>query len=117
MKTTTKRIDLRADYTQQIESANWEAIVKEACETTDESDDGDGLIGRAFIGSVFSVMPSGKFYMPWTTNQTWRDIVKDELFMELLERKAGECGGWIESGEGDPCDLFFAMKFEDDDND
>jgi hypothetical protein len=41
-------------YTRQIESFNWSRIKSEAHEE-----------GYAFLGSVFSITPSGKFYMPF----------------------------------------------------
>ena len=106
-----KRIDLTKEYSERINSANWASLVAEA--QSEPYDDGDGnTIGAVFLGAVFSLMPSGKFYMPWCTNQTWRDVVKDQLFMELLEAKASEHGGWIQNGEGDPCGLFFAVHVE-----
>jgi DnaJ-class molecular chaperone len=39
-----------------------------------------------------------------------REAYEDEVFYDELERQAEEHGGWIESGEGDPCDLFFGIS-------
>ena len=73
----------------------------------------EALRGIARIGSVFSVMPSGKYYMPWAcSNVTLREAERDERYMAALERAADKFGGWIESGEGDPCDLFFGLPWD-----
>lgn len=65
---------------------------------------------RDYLGSVMSIMPSGKFYMPWTTNQTIRDVWKDRAFIEALEDVLEGYGMWLESGEGDPTDLFVCTQ-------
>lgn len=59
-----------------------------------------------YIGSVFRWAPSGKYYMPWTTNQTESDVDKDERFWEAVETWLSARGMWTESSEGDPCDIF-----------
>jgi len=77
------------------------------------------FIGRYYIGTVFNVMPSGKYYMPWTTNQTDKDVVMDTAYMAALEDAAEKQGLYVDSGEGDPCDLFlvktWSSAFDDDD--
>lgn len=83
---------LKRKYTKEIKSWNWKEIEKESC----------------FLGTVFSIMPSGKYYMPWAnSNVTESEAYRDEVFMEVLEEIAHKHGGYIEAGEGDPCDLFF----------
>jgi hypothetical protein len=68
-----------------------------------------------FIGTVFYVMPSGKFYMPWAcSNITWLEAAQDHCFREGLESELDKHGFWLESGEGDPCDLFICHAFEGD---
>lgn len=69
-----------------------------------------------YLGSVMSVFPSGKFYMPWTSNQTIRDVWKDRAFAEALEDVLESYGMWLQSGEGDPTDLFICTLKEDDKN-
>lgn len=66
-----------------------------------------------FIGTVFSIFPSGKYYMPWTTNQTEEDVELDAEFKELVEEWLGERNMWLESGEGNPCDLFVCRHAPD----
>ena len=64
-----------------------------------------------FFGSVFSVMPSGKYYVVGlTSNQSWRDVVQDYYFTELLEQKFEQQDWWVEAGEGDPTDLFLVRR-------
>jgi len=164
---------------------NW-TQVQQAVEEDDE--------GRFFLGSVFSIMPSRKYYMPWATgnvkdcpickgvgfidnifadievNQTasrlrnaltkryvdanilfgdWappdqtlagkldlqmrqshhntqcpycggigsREVSCDQIYWEWLEEEAAKFGAWIETGEGDPCDIFISNKGEEEDDD
>lgn len=75
------------------------------------------LRGTCFIGTVFSIMPSGKYYTPWAcSNVTELEALHDEGFTSALEEVAGEYGLYLESGEGDPCDLFFGKTFEEDED-
>lgn len=80
------------------------------------------IVESVFLGSVFSIYPSGKYYTPWANSNVEvcnrckgkgcdfcgylgsREAFEDELFTEFLEEYADNC--WIESGEGDPCDIF-----------
>ena len=100
---------LRTHYTAQI-AADWDmSAVKADCESNAEPDidaGDDTFIGRCYLGSVFSIMPSGKYYMPWCTNQSRADETRDGAFMEALESALESAGLWLESGEGDPCDLY-----------
>jgi len=59
-----------------------------------------------YVGTVFNVMPSGKYYMPWSTNVTEREANLDEAFTDGMEAYAFKRGFWFENGEGDPCDMF-----------
>ena len=106
---------LKAHYAAQI-AAEWrfDKARAEAREYTEPSEDGDCLIGRVFIGTCFAIMPSGKYYMPWTSNQTRSDETRDAAFMEAFEEAIDAAGGWLESGEGDPCDMFFCCSFDAD---
>lgn len=97
-------------YKSEIMSWDWDKIV-EKCKG-EETYDGAKW---EFIGTVFNLAPSGKYYMPWTTNQTADDVRKDEAFYAALDEVAEKHGGYISAGDGDPCDLFFCLPAEDDD--
>jgi hypothetical protein len=97
-------------YEAEIREWDWKKIKgKPTCY-------GDGFegknIGNCFLGTVFDLAPSGKYYMPWTSNQTEEDVDEDGKFYEALDKVAEENGMWIEHGEGDPCDLFACMIIE-----
>jgi len=105
---------LKRKYAAEIASWDWPGIVADAKGNPCELDQGeDTPRGVCYLGTVMSIYPSGKYYMPWCTNQTSHDEQRDEAFGEALEEKAAEFHGWIETGEGDPCDLFFALTLED----
>lgn len=158
-------------YAQILREWDWESVVRDAHRHE----------GMFFLGTVFSVMPSGKYYMPFScsnvelcprcggTGQTrkqypceycaakgsrvitedmlnWpvvrehgrtvgdllpcgvcresgyvphscrlcgglgsEEAYRDERYRDALEKVAEKYGGWIENGEGDPCDLFFCL--------
>ena len=103
---------LKRHYAADIASWNWDSIVEDA-QTNAEPEYGcEEPIGRCYLGTVFHLMPSGKFYTGWTTNQTRADETRDAAFIEALEERASEAGGSIGNGEGDPCNMFFSMCFD-----
>lgn len=84
-------IDLCDYYRSQIETWNWDGIVREA------SADPDAAV---YLGSVAALVPSGK---------TDVDALLDEAWNSALDAIAEEKGGYVTSGEGDGCDLFFGV--------
>jgi len=61
-----------------------------------------------FVGTCFNMTPSGKYYTPFAnSNVTIKEALKDEIYQEVLEDILEEQGLWSQSGEGDPCDVFF----------
>ena len=65
----------------------------------------------AYIGSVFSIYPSGKYYMPFAhSNVTAKEALLDEVYREALEEVLDKHGLFAVSGEGDPCDIFFCKS-------
>ena len=59
-----------------------------------------------YYGNILSIVPSGKYYMPWTTNQTAEEEEADSAFWEEINILLDKQGLWIESGEGDALDLY-----------
>jgi hypothetical protein len=60
-----------------------------------------------YLGSCFSIMPSGKYYMPWAcSNVTEAEALQDELYSEALDQVAEEYDMFVFGGEGDPTDIF-----------
>ena len=51
-------------YTAAIAAWDWSAIKSEALENPSEGEDGD-TEGATYLGSIFSLSPSGKFYTPF----------------------------------------------------
>lgn len=77
-----------------------------------------------FLGTVFMIMPSGKYYMPWACSNVEpcsrcrgdgcdycggvgsREAYEDELMAEALEHYSDRRGLSVQGGDGDPCDIF-----------
>lgn len=99
-------------YHAEITAWNWPSIQKR-CEDNLETDPDDSSqqVGYAWIGTVFGVMPSGKFYMPWTTNQTSSDVHRDCAFTAALEDIAEEYGLFVGSPDGaDGADMHIGVS-------
>lgn len=105
----------------------------------------DGIGGwkkSFYIGTVFSVFPSGKYYMPFACSNleecpecegtgiirtidsektcvrcegcgTYEGYV-DQLFMDDLDQEAEKNGVIVECGVGDPTDMFISMYYDED---
>lgn len=55
---------LETKYRREIEAWDWNEIVSEARANVETDFDGS-RIGRAYLGSILSLSPSGKFYTPF----------------------------------------------------
>ena len=78
-------------------------------EWVDDDYENDRQKRSFFYGSVFLNLPSGKYYMPWCcSNVTEEEVNKDIEWYEQAENELVTIGCFIESGEGDPCDLFIS---------
>lgn len=74
---------------------------------------GDEKYIAVYYGNVLDLNPSGKYYAPWTTNQTEQDVDNDQLFWEEVESVLSASGLWVESGEGDALDIFVCGAYEE----
>lgn len=118
MNTTLNSETLYADYLEEIRGWNWEYVLDEirfySTSPDHFEDDGDGnRYVYIFIGSVFSLTPSGKIYTFWTTNQTEEDVVRDEAWWDALETVSEQNGCFVASPDG--CggdDIFLCKRFD-----
>jgi hypothetical protein len=101
-------------------------------------DDEGHFLASVFIGSVSNIFPSGKYYLPFACGNVnpcpqckgtgksktgkdcpycqgsgSREIYEDEIFNNTLENTANESGCFIQSGEGDPCDVHLVCVIAD----
>ena len=60
-----------------------------------------------YLGSYMSLDPCGRYHHFLSINGATN---KCEAFWERLESAANDLDGWIESGEGDPTDIYFCMQ-------
>jgi len=102
------------DYQKQLrEEFDWPKMKAEALRNPHYDPEVEDDICSIFLGTVFVLTPSGKYYMPWAcSNVTEEEALEDALWYEALEAVAESYDGWIESGEGDPCDLFVCWRPE-----
>jgi len=94
---------------------NWTELVKQVDAT--EPTEGWGWDGGpakvVFLGTVFNLMPSGKYHTPWaSSNVTEEEVVKDMDWWDEMDRLASKHGLFITQGEGDPCDIFVGKFVE-----
>ena len=100
-------------YREEIEQWDWPLIKANALENVEEGFGSEEPEGLDFLGTVFALFPSGKYYMPFAcSNVTLREAHRDEEFGRALDDVAEKYGMWIESGEGDPCDVFAGVSPE-----
>lgn len=65
-----------------------------------EGELGDKFLGYN-LGSVQHLNPSGKIYTFWTTNQTKRDVERDQAYWSRMEHFANKKGFYIFFEYGD----------------
>lgn len=104
---------LRAEYLAELRSWDWSGIITDCVDTVEYSRDADSFVGSAYIGTVFSLTPTGKYYTPFAnSNVTEAEAEKDEVWFECLEEVCDEHDVSYTSGEGNPCDLFVEKGFD-----
>ena len=93
---------------------NWAAVVRE-CKALAQEDDEGNPTGYCYLGTVMALTPSGKYYTPFAASGVTEDEAEaDAAWCAELDRQAEQHGGYITSGEGDPCDVLFALPLDDD---
>ena len=81
--------------------------LKDEMQHMESTEDYDGnRIKSIYLGSFMSLDPCGRYHHCISPNGI---TSKCERFWETLESVASELGGWTESGEGDPTDIYFCM--------
>ena len=88
-------IDLHGHYRSQIEAWNWAGIVREASADPNTA---------VYLGSILAFAPSGKCCAECDV-----DVLLDEAWNSALDAVAEDNGGYVTSGDGDGCDLFFGV--------
>ena len=107
---------------------DWDYVMKKLEEAEPYEDEfNDVKIKSAFLGTVFSLLPSGKYYTFWACsnlepcplcegegcefcgNLGSREAYLDQIFWEKLEKEAEEHNCTVTNGEGDPCDILVEM--------
>lgn len=98
------------DYRPEIESWTWDYIEAQVHKNLMiDHDNKDQVIGSCWVGTTLGVMPSGKIYAMWTSNQTQEDVNRDQQFNEALEEVVEKHGFFVNWGESN--DLFISKVF------
>lgn len=63
------------------------------------------------LGSFMSMDPCERYHHILSPNGATKTC---ENYWERLDEAAESLGGWIESGEGDPTDIYFCLPLEED---
>lgn len=82
-------------YCEKIEAWDWDRLAQSCLDNLSEQEDGS-IVGRARLGSATEILPSGKIYTQWTTNQDVRDVIRDQAFLRALESVAEDHGFYVE---------------------
>ena len=110
------RIDLRKQFQEEIDSlVPWNSKEEWLEENTVLTENCSGYLERLlYLGGVLSIMPSGKLYTFWTTNQSCRDVIQDTVFTEMLEEKVESIGLYITYGPGADDDIWVGQALTED---
>ncbi len=98
------------DYKPEIQGWNWEAIKARMSKTFILTEEGEPY-EAAWVGTTIGVMPSGKIYTAWTSNQTEEDINKDQYYYQALHEVCEAQGVFPDWNDGD-LSLCKATTFE-----
>lgn len=90
--------------------------LKKAIDEEDDVEVEDHIERHKFIGTVMSLTPSGKVYMPWSSNVSEEEAKRDEDFWDKLNEILSANGMFVFSGEGDPCDIFIGKVIEEEES-
>jgi len=101
---------LETRYREEIASADWPALIREAEQNPQWDEFGDAIVGQVLLGSITSLFPSGKIWTFWTSNQTVRDVVRDQAYRDALESVVNDHGMFISEFSGD---LFACIMLDD----
>ena len=104
-------------YARVLRDFDWPRLVKMAgdspCSVHDcvrQTMAGDSPRHSVYLGSVLGLSPSGKYYTAFANgNVTKAEAKRDEAWYAAMDSAAEKYGGSIESGEGDPCDLYLSL--------
>lgn len=90
-----KRVDLKQRYKKEI-SKEMDYIFSTKTTMYLYIDCDGQLIESRYYGDQLSKFPSGKIWAFWTSNQTKADMIRDELYSEVLEDVASDMGYYID---------------------
>lgn len=97
-------VQIAKNVREAVNNEDWQDAREDLLLDVDKGTEARGV----FIGTVFALDPCGRFHSMFTGEAP----VKCQQFWESLERQLEKRGLSLESGEGDPCDVF-AWEYRD----
>jgi len=93
-------------------------IVGTMIDQEDVQEDPDDLMNcvqrrMVYLGTIMGMTPSGKVYYPFAcSNVSVKEAALDEIWWEYMSRELERNDLFLETGEGDPCDLFLVRYYD-----
>jgi hypothetical protein len=85
---------------------NWAEVEKAISQEEELTDECGNRIKALYLGSVFTLTPSGKYYTPWATGDaTPEEADADGAWWEAVEEQAHQHGLEVALSEADPTDI------------
>lgn len=107
-------LEMYSNYLQDIESGwYWEALKSDALGNVHE-DFGGEKVGSVFLGTVFSLYPSGVYHGPFgPLSGDLEGYESDIVWGAALDEVAARYDMFVSSGDG-PCDILLFVAIVDD---
>lgn len=79
----------------------------DVCHPERYQDDDGQWCNSYYIGSYLTLDPCGRYHHIISPNEVTNRCIS---YWESLDKAADKLNGWIESGEGDPLDIYFVKS-------
>lgn len=98
-----------------MEKEELEIELKKLIPKMDITENEEGSMMKSiYLGSYMNLDPCGKYHHCLSTNEVTDECSK---YWENLNEVAENLGGYINTGEGDPTDIYFEMPHDEEETD
>lgn len=97
---------------------DFDSLYQELLQQEVQQDELDRPVRMLYIGTVFELLPSGKYYTPFArSNVTDFEAEVDQIWWEKAERAAQEKDCYLTNGMGSASDVFLVMYVQGEEDD